>query len=271
MRRKKIIQKLNMAAGQLVNGKWSKQLTGTGLRQVNEKGEFVRTESVFRNQITAPGSGGIYEAEPNRYHLFVHISCPWAHRTLVTRAYLGLEDSIGISVGDSRTNEGWCWTSKAELIPIEPFKSLQLNCRKENKKFQLHQVYTAADPDATTRVTVPVLWDTKTNSIVNNESAEIIRMLNEHSRSFGAKNSEINLVPFYLRKEIDALNDKVYFHLNNGVYRRGFSKGDTAYHQARKEVFEGLEFLENRLQKTRYLFGVSFLHFKYIIKKLYHI
>lgn len=260
-----------MAAGQLVNGKWSKQLTGTGLRQVNEKGEFVRTESVFRNQITAPGSGGIYEAEPNRYHLFVHISCPWAHRTLVTRAYLGLEDSIGISVGDSRTNEGWCWTSKAEVIPIEPFKSLQLNCRKENKKFQLHQVYTAADPDATTRVTVPVLWDTKTNSIVNNESAEIIRMLNEHSRSFGAKNSEINLVPFHLRKEIDALNDKVYFHLNNGVYRSGFSKGDTAYHQARKEVFEGLEFLENRLQKTRYLFGVSFLHFKYIIKKLYHI
>ena len=211
-------------------------------------GRFVRKAPQFRNWITADGSAGPsgtdgFQAEAGRYHLYVSLACPWAHRTLIFRALKGLESMISISVVHWAMGEnGWTFQAGDGSVPDTI-----------NGSEFMYQVYTAAQPDYSGRVTVPVLWDKKTKTIVSNESPEIIRMFNVAFDGIGATPGDYYPEP--LRGEIDALNDRIYDTVNNGVYKAGFATTQEAYEEAVVPLFDTLDFLETRLSGQRYLAG----------------
>lgn len=228
--------------GLLVDGQW--QESGHDTRTV--MGRFERQEQQFRNWVTADGSpgpsgAGGFEAEAGRYHLYVCYACPWAHRTLIYRAIKGLEGMISLSaVHWLMGASGWT------------FRDAEIPDAVNHAEF-LHQVYTAAKPDYTGRVTVPVLWDKRRSAIVSNESAEIIRMFNSAFDRVGARPGDYYPEP--LRETIDAINERIYRTVNNGVYRAGFATTQEAYEEAVGPLFETLDWLEKRLSGQRYLTG----------------
>ena len=222
----------------LVDGKWSENWQPVQAKDA--KGGFVRQTSSFRNWITPDGSAGPtgesgFAAAKGRYHLYVALICPWASRTLIARSLKGLEDVVSISVVEpSLTDQGWRFGS----YPGADFDTL-------NGATWVHELYTRANPHYTGRATVPVLWDKEKRTIVNNESADIVRMFNS---GFGTlASSHYDLYPEAFRSEIDALNDVLYARLNNGVYRAGFATTQQAYEEAFEDVFGMLDRLEDRL------------------------
>lgn len=232
--------------GLLVDGVWHDQWYDTKATE----GRFVRSASQFRNWITADGSAGPsgeggFKAEAGRYHLYVSLACPWAHRTLIFRALKKLEDIISVSVVDYlMLEEGWTFSDKAGATADHLYGSKRL-----------YEIYTRADPQYSGRVTVPVLWDKQKQTIVSNESSEIIRMLNTAFNAFG--DESLDFYPEELRSEIDALNDFIYPNINNGVYRAGFATTQDAYAEAYDNVFNALDKIENILSKQRYLTGAQ--------------
>jgi glutathionyl-hydroquinone reductase len=230
--------------GLLVDGIWRDQWYDTK----STGGRFVRQDSAFRNWITPDGSPGPtgedgFEAEPGRYHLYVSLACPWAHRTLIFRRLKGLEDAIGVSVVHWHMGDhGW----ELREAPGATGDSLY------GSRY-LFEIYTRAKPDYTGRVTVPVLWDKKRETVVNNESSEIIRMLNSAFDGIGAKAGDFYPAP--LRAEIDRINAKIYDAVNNGVYKSGFATTQEAYEEAVSALFDTLDELEERLARQRYLAG----------------
>ena len=223
----------------LVNGVWHDEDPPT----VGEDGSFVRLESGFRDRVTRDGSSG-FKAEAGRYYLVTAPSCPWAHRTVLMRKLKGLEDAIPILQSDLPKGQGWAYSRGFDdLRPVDGV-------------FHVHQVYSAARPGFTGRATVPVLWDRETRTIVNNESSEIIRMLNSEFEEFG--NAALDLYPAVLRGAIDETNAFVYDAINNGVYRCGFAKTQSAYEQSFRKLFAALDSLEQRLGRQRYLVGDRF-------------
>ena len=211
-------------------------------------GHFIRPDAPFRNWVTAsgeagPSGSGGFKAEPGRYHLIVSLACPWAHRTLIFRKLKGLEGMVSLSVvhwllGD----RGWTFDAGRGVIPDPLFGASELR-----------EFYVKARADYSGRVTVPVLWDKKTGTIVNNESSEIIRMFNHAFDAVGA--AEGDYYPSELRQEIDALNARIYATVNNGVYRAGFATTQGAYEEAFRALFETLDMLEARLAGQRFLCG----------------
>lgn len=230
--------------GMLVNGIWhQEEPPQEALRLTSGDGSFVRPESGFRSRITRDGSSGL-QAEAGRYVLVSAPSCPWAHRTVVMRKLKGLESAIAILQSDLPKGEGWAYSRG--LDDLEPI----------NGVFHVHQVYSAARPGFTGRATVPVLWDRKTRTIVNNESSEIIRMLNSEFDGFG--NASVDLYPQALRSAIDQINAFVYETINDGVYRCGFAKSQQAYETSFRRLFGSLDEIEQRLGHQRYLVGGRF-------------
>ena len=234
--------------GLLVDGQWQDHWYDTK----STGGKFVRKDSSFRNWITADGSAGPsgsggFKAEAGRYHLYVSHACPWAHRTMIFRNLKRLEDHISVSVVNwFMADQGWTFAPADGVIP-DPISDADL----------LHQVYTAADPAYTGRVTVPVLWDKQGDTIVSNESSEIIRMFNSAFDQAGA--AEGDYYPEAHRAEIDEINARIYDTVNNGVYKCGFATTQQAYDDAITPLFETLDWLEDRLSKSRYLLksGIS--------------
>jgi len=230
--------------GMLIDGKWHDVWYDTQ----TTSGRFVRNDSQFRNWITEDGSAGPsgqsgFKAEPGRYHLYVSLACPWAHRTLIVRALKGLEEMIPISIVHwLMAADGWTFADGPGVVP-DPIHDARF----------LHEVYTAARPDYSGRVTVPVLWDKQERTIVNNESSEIIRMLTSVFDGIGAKPGDY--YPEDLRVEIDAVNTRVYDGCNNGVYKAGFATSQEAYDEAVTGVFKTLDYVEERLSRQRYLAG----------------
>jgi putative glutathione S-transferase len=230
--------------GLLVEGKWKNEWYDTK----SSGGRFERKAPSFRNWVTANGSAGTsgtggFKAEPNRYHLYVSLACPWAHRTIIYRKLKGLEDMISMSVVNAfMGDEGWTF-APGEGVITDPI----LNA------INVHEIYTAAQADYTGRVTVPILWDKKKNTIVSNESPEIIRMFNSAFDDIGAIPGDFS--PPALLAEIDELNEFIYPAINNGVYRAGFSTTQEAYDEAVVEVFNALDTLEVSLESRRYLTG----------------
>ncbi len=230
--------------GILIDGIWHDQWYDTK----STGGRFVRQASQFRNWVTPDGSAGVsgkggFKAEPGRYHLYVSYACPWACRTLIFLALKGLEEMISLSVVHWFMGEnGWTFASGEGVIPDTV-----------NQAQFLHEIYTKANPTYTGRVTVPVLWDKETGTIVNNESSEIIRMFNTAFDDVGALAGDY--YPEALRDEIDALNDRIYHTVNNGVYKAGFATRQEAYEEAVMQLFETLDWLEERLSTHRYLTG----------------
>ena len=230
--------------GLLVKGQWQDQWYDTA----STGGRFVRKDAAFRNWITPDGAAGPsgkagFKAEAGRYHLYVGLACPWAHRTMIVRALKGLEGMISVSVVNWLMLEnGWTFADGPGVVP-DPINGAQF----------LHQVYTAADPDYTGRVTVPILWDKQQATIVNNESSEIIRMLNSAFDGLGARPGDF--YPPALRAEIDEINARVYDTLNNGVYKAGFATTQQAYEEAVLPLFDTLGWLEGRLSSRRFLTG----------------
>ena len=263
--------------GLLVEGVWRDKWYETK----STRGQFVRKDSSFRNWVTVdglegPSGQGGFIAENNRYHLYVSLACPWAHRTLIMRALKGLENIIEVSVVHwFMGKNGWTFDQGEGVID-----DTVNHCRL------LHQLYTKAKPDYSGRVTVPVLWDRKKNTIVSNESSEIIRMFNSAFNNVGAL--EGDYYPLELRSEIDEVNDRIYNNVNNGVYKAGFATTQNAYENAVSSLFETLDWLEQRLSGRRYLCGhqiteadwrlfttlirfdaVYFGHFKCNIRRIY--
>lgn len=230
--------------GLLVDGKWHDVWYDTKSTQ----GRFERSKSQFRNWITADGSPGPtgeggFKAEPGRYHLYVSLACPWAHRTLIFRALKKLEDAISVSVVDYlMAEEGWTFNGSTGSTGDELYGSKRL-----------YEIYTRADPQYSGRVTVPVLWDKQRETIVSNESSEIIRMLNTAFNDFA--DASLDFYPPNLRSQINEINDYVYPNINNGVYRAGFATTQDAYEEAFVQLFDALDTLENKLSKQRYLAG----------------
>jgi putative glutathione S-transferase len=231
----------------LVKGKWT--AGWHPIQAKDEKGRFVRQTSSFRHWVTADGRAGPsgeagFEAEADRYHLYVGLICPWASRTLMARKLKKLEDVIGVSVVEpALTEQGWRFGD----YPGADRDEL-------NGTQYLHEIYTAANPLYTGRATVPVLWDKKRRTIVNNESADIIRMLNGDFDAIVAP--AVDLYPQDLRTEVDALNAMLYTRLNNGVYKAGFASSQQAYEEAVTDVFLALDEMEGRLSDGRaFLFG----------------
>ncbi len=230
--------------GLLVNGQWQDKWYDTD----NNQGEFKREAAQLRNWITADGSAGPsgdagFKAEKDRYHLYVSLACPWAHRTLIFRHLKGLEDYISVSVvSPDMLEHGWTFDKDNHSTGDALF----------NSDF-MHQIYTRNKADYSGRVTVPVLWDKKTQRIVSNESAEIIRMFNS---AFNAlTGNERDFYPQSLRSEIDEVNEFVYHNINNGVYRAGFATTQEAYTEAFDDLFAALDKIEQRLTANRYLVG----------------
>jgi glutathionyl-hydroquinone reductase len=234
--------------GKLINGTWQ---TGEADRESTDSGSgsFDREDSAFRNWVTADGSAGPtgeagFAAAGDRYHLYVSLACPWAHRTLALRRLKGLEDVLPLSVVNPLMGEnGWSFEPGDGVVP-DPLFDAQY----------LHEVYTAADPDYTGKVTVPVLFDKQRGTIVSNESADIIRMLNHAFDAF-ADNSRRDYYPAELQDRIDAINERVYATVNNGVYRAGFATSQKAYEKAVTGLFGSLDWLEDILSTQRYLVG----------------
>ncbi|MGJ7040383.1 putative glutathione S-transferase [Shinella sp. BE166] len=234
----------------LVNGKWAEDWQP--VQATDAKGGFVRQVSSFRNWVTPDGSAGPsgeggFEAASGRYHLYVALICPWASRTLITRKLKKLEDVISVSIVEPALSEqGWRFGDYPGA-----------NRDDLNGATYMHEIYTSADASFTGRATVPVLWDKQRKTIVNNESADIVRMLNS---GFGALADEsVDLYPEALRSEIDALNERIYPALNNGVYRAGFATTQVAYEEAFQGVFAMLDELEARLSAGGpFLAGATF-------------
>ena len=230
--------------GLLVDGTWHDAWYDTS----KTGGRFERSKSQFRDFVTrdgAPAEGRrrSFKAEPGRYHLYVSYACPWAHRTLIFRKLKKLENVISFSVVHHFMGEnGWTFL-KEDGATGDDLYGLDY----------LHQIYTRADPQYSGRVTVPVLWDKQTQTIVSNESAEIIRMLNEAFDEWG--DASVDLYPEPLRSEIDEVNELVYDNVNNGVYRAGFATTQEAYEEAFSQLFATLDKLEDRLSRQRYLVG----------------
>ena len=237
--------------GLLINGQWHDQWYDTKATG----GEFKRSESAFRNWITpdgSPGSSGVggFKAEADRYHLYVSLACPWAHRTLIYRELKGLQDMIGVSVVSPHMLEnGWTFnaggTDNDDKLVGDQLYDFDY----------AHQLYTKAMTDYTGRVTVPILWDKQQETIVSNESSEIIRMFNSAFDEIGAKS--LDLYPQALQADIDAWNDFIYPNINNGVYRSGFASTQTAYAEAYEQLFSALDKVETQLSQQRYLTGDS--------------
>jgi putative glutathione S-transferase len=230
----------------LVNGKWTADWQPVQAK--DEKGGFVRQTSGFRHWVTPDGSAGPtgeagFRAEAGRYHLYVALICPWASRTLIGRTLKGLEDAISVSVVEpALTDEGWRFGD----YPGASRDAV-------NGATYMHELYTRADPAVSGRATVPVLWDKERQTIVSNESADILRMLNS---GFGALADDcIDLYPADLRADIDALNERTYPRLNNGVYRAGFATTQEAYEEAFHDVFAMLDDLEAHLGGRSFLLG----------------
>lgn len=233
----------------LVNGKWTEDWQPVQAK--DEKGGFVRQTSSFRNWVTPDGGAGPtgesgFAAEPGRYHLYVAYICPWASRTLIARKLKKLEDIVSVSVVEPElTDQGWRFGDYPGA-----------NRDELNGATYMHQLYSKAAGDFTGRATVPVLWDKKRKTIVSNESAEIVRMFNS---GFGALADEsVDLYPQALRMEIDALNERIYPALNNGVYRAGFATTQLAYDEAYRDVFAMLDELESRMVNGSFLLGDQF-------------
>ena len=231
--------------GQLVNGQWDDSWYDTK----ETGGRFVRSRQAFRNWVTPDGSPGPsgeggFAAESGRYHLYVSYACPWAHRTLIFRALKGLEDHIDISVvHPDMLSDGWTFDDGFDGATGD---------RLFGDRY-LRETYLRAAPDMSGRVTVPILWDKTRGTIVSNESAEIIRMLN--SAFDGITGDSQDFWPEVLRGEIEAVNERVYETVNNGVYRAGFATSQQAYDEAVTALFESLDWLEERLARQRYLVG----------------
>lgn len=223
--------------GMLIDGEW---IVDDEKYRNPQGGAFVRAESKWRDTITADGSSG-FKAEPGRYHLFLAPNCPWAHRTQLFRRLKGLEDVISITLSDLPRKRSWAYTEGIgkDLVPVDGV-------------FELHQAYVSADNNYSGRVTVPTLWDKQEWTLVNNESAEIIRMLNTEFNEFG---NDLDFYPEDLREEIDTVNERIYTTLNNGVYRCGFAKTQDSYEEAYHKLFDTVEWLEDRLSGQRYLCG----------------
>lgn len=220
---------------QFVDGEWVSEYEAT-----NEDGEFDRQETRFRDRI---GENAEFPAESGRYHLYVSYACPWAHRTLITRALKGLEDAISVDVLDPyRAENGWQFTPEKDGCTPDTVNGFDY----------LREVYVAADPNYTGRVTVPVLWNTKEETIVNNESAEIMRVLDTALDRFS---TNVDLYPEDYREEIDRIIDAIYDPINNGVYRAGFAETQDAYERAVSELFEALDHWNDVLTEQRYLAG----------------
>ncbi|MDR5762020.1 glutathione S-transferase family protein [Caballeronia sp. LZ035] len=233
--------------GLLVDGKWQDAWYDTA----STGGRFVRKDAAFRNWVTAdgapgPSGAGGFRAEAGRYHLYVSLACPWAHRALIVRALKGLQGMIDVSVVHWLMLEnGWTFAEGPGVVP-DPIHGARF----------MHQVYTTADPGYSGRVTVPVLWDKARGTIVNNESSEVIRMLNSAFDGIGALPGDY--YPHELREDIDGLNARIYDTVNNGVYKAGFATTQAAYEEAVLPLFDTLDFLEARLQSRRYLTGARF-------------
>ena len=228
--------------GMLVEGRWSDV---DPIQETGKDGDFRRVESVYREFITADGSSG-FRAERGRYHLYVAHGCPWAHRTVIYRSLKKLKDMITIAYAiPGLYQEGWTYEDNPAFPDCSP--------DRVNGFRYLHQAYTETDPYYTGKVTVPVLWDKKARRIVNNESADIIRMLNTEFASLGADPTDYYPAP--LRGEIDRINELVYTDINNGVYRCGFARSQEAYNDAYDSLFAALDEIEERLNRQRYLVG----------------
>lgn len=226
-----------MGLGLLANGKWI-----TEREQEDEKGRFIRPSTTFRNQITADGSSG-FPAVSGRYHLYISWACPWAHRTAIMRSLKGLEDAISLSVvGAVIDQNSWEFSDEPGAIPDTV-----------NHTDYLWQVYLKAQPDYSGRVTVPVLWDKEKQTIVNNESREIIRMLDTQFQ--GISQSDLDLYPEQLQAKIDQTIDAIYQPINNGVYRAGFATTQEAYEEGVTDLFNALDHWEKVLGNQRYLCG----------------
>ena len=215
--------------GHLLDGKWTNENV---LTNHDKTGLYFKRESVFRHRIEA---GSDFLPEPGRYHLYCAVACPWAHRATLMRALKKLEPYVTLTdTFQEPGGQGWSFGEQGHIVP-----------GTDRRVRWLHELYSIADPGCTTRVTVPTLWDAKTRRIVNNESSEIIRMM-------GA-----GLYPQKLRAEIDAVNDRVYRTVNNGVYRAGFATAQDKYEAAVSELFASLDWLEKRLAKRRWLCGAK--------------
>jgi glutathionyl-hydroquinone reductase len=262
--------------GLLVDGEWQ----DTWYNTKDSAGQFKRAESSFRNWITPTGDPGIsgeggFAASPGRYHLYVSLACPWAHRTLIMRRLKALEKVISVSaVHWLMLENGWEFKKAPDELS-DPLYGSQF----------LHQIYTKASPQFSGRVTVPVLWDKQKHTIVSNESSEILRMLNDAFEPWAKPN--INFYPIELRNEIDRINTRIYHDVNNGVYKAGFATTQPAYDDAVHTLFSALEWLEDHLKDREWLCGdvmteadirlfttlvrfdaVYVLHFKCNIKRL---
>lgn len=231
----------------LVNGQWKEKWDP--IQAEDDEGRFIRQDSRFRNWITpdgrpGPTGDGEFAAETDRYHLYVALVCPWACRTLIVRKLKGLEDVISVAVTSPvLTDQSWRFGG----FPRADADTL-------NGAQYVHEIYSKADPTYSGRVTVPVLWDKQQQVIVNNESADIVRMLN--SAFDGLTDVRLDLYPAELREEIDALNERLYVNFNNGVYQAGFAQSQAAYEEAYNNVFAMLDEIEQRLSDgRRYLFG----------------
>lgn len=230
--------------GLLIEGKWHDQWYETK----SSKGEFVRDQSGFRHWVTVDGSPGPsgeggFKAEPGRYHLYVSLACPWAHRTLIFRKLKGLEDLITVSVvSPDMLEQGWSFDTETGSTGDELYAA----------DF-MHQIYSRAKDDITGRVTVPVLWDKQQQTIVSNESSEIIRMFNSAFDDLTGNRTDYWPTP--LRDEIEELNSWIYDSVNNGVYRAGFATTQEAYEHNVKDLFASLECIEEILSQNRYLTG----------------
>ncbi len=219
--------------GMLIDGHWE-----VFDHRTADGGRFLRADSSIRGQVTADGSSG-FAAEAGRYHLYVSLACPWAHRTVILRLLKGLEQAIGLTVVAPVIGDyGWQFNEPDPLTGAS----------------HLYELYQRADPGFSGRVTVPVLWDKVHDSIVNNESSEIIRMLNREFDAF-ARHPQRDYYPKALRAEIDTINERVYRDLNNGVYRTGFAQTQEAYEEAVTSLFDTLDWLEQRLARSRFLVG----------------
>jgi putative glutathione S-transferase len=218
--------------GQLIDGEWQ-----TAALAASTTGEFVRPSSAFRHWVKA-GDEGLFPALPGRYHLYVSRACPWCHRTLLARVAKRLENIISVGYVEPFVfDRGWTFSKPDPLTGVR----------------YVHELYSQADPLYTGRATVPVLWDKETHTIVNNESGDIIRMFN---REFDELTNELtDFYPEAYSKEIDEINDRVYETVNNGVYRAGFATSQSAYETAVQLLFESFDWLEERLQRNRYLIG----------------
>ncbi|MBI3516244.1 MAG: glutathione S-transferase family protein [Proteobacteria bacterium] len=226
--------------GMLLNGRWTDD---DGAAITAADGRFVRPDSAFRDRVTQDGASG-FKAEPGRYQLVTAPSCPWAHRTVIVRALKRLGGVLPLLESDRPKQQGWAYSRGFDdLAPVDG-------------TFHVHQVYSAARADYTGRATVPLLWDRRTRTIVNNESSEIIRMLNTAFDAYG--DAALDLYPAALRGEIDDINRFVYDAVNNGVYRCGMAKSQAAYEESFAKLFDALDALERRLGAQRWLVGDRF-------------